>query len=98
MAVEFNYTDDELSTINVPSVISEFTGIQKIEWCSVYSIKASHRQVNLVELYLAGVVGTGILGYDIDLPQATIDAMRDEVGDLSDRIEYAQSVIQGILS
>ncbi|NOQ21624.1 MAG: hypothetical protein GQ565_03095 [Candidatus Aegiribacteria sp.] len=70
------------------------TTIEKIEWCNKYTHRAANRQGQLVALYISGEVGH--LGYDIDLPPATIDAMKVEVNALADRAVMAQSHIASV--
>lgn len=97
MAVEFSYTDLELSGLACNDIISAFSAIDKVEWCIKYSQKAAHRQLSIVRLYIAGTTSTGVSGFDIDIPTGTITDMETEMGALATRIDYCQGIIQNNL-
>jgi len=97
MAIAFDYADDELSGLACNTIISGFTAVEKVEWCIIYSQRASHRQLAIVRLYIAGTTATGVLGFDIDIPAGTITDMETEMGDLSTRIDYCQGIVQNNL-
>ena len=97
MAVDFNYTDEELSGLACNTIIADLSTIEKIEWCIRYSQKASHRQSAIVRLYIAGTTSTGVAGFDIDIPAGTITDMVTEMDALATRIEYCQGIIDNNL-
>lgn len=91
MAVDFTLTDDQLASANLGALTAGLSTLEKVEWAYIYTHRSANRQGQLVRMYQAGTLG--YLGYDVDLPPATIYAIKAEVNALADRILIAQGVV-----
>lgn len=91
MSVEFTLLDSELATANLGTLTAGLTNVEKVEWAYIYTHRSANRQGSLIRLYQAGTIG--YLGYEVDLPVETVNAIKAEVNNLADRILIAQGVV-----
>lgn len=91
MAVEFNYTDEELLALNIATETAGLTTVEKVEWCYLFTHKAANFQGKLVRAYLLDNLPW--IGEDIPVPQAAQDAWKANINTLAKRIVTCQNFV-----
>ena len=94
MAVEFNYTDEELLTVNIATATSGLTAVEKVEWCYIYTHRAANFQGKLVRAYTLDSLPW--VGESIPVPQAAKDAWKANINTLADKILTCQTYVESV--
>ena len=94
MAVAFNYTDEELLTLNIATETSGLTALEKVEWSYRFTHQAANFQGKLVHAYTLNNLPW--VGEDIPIPQAAKDAWKANINTLANRIVTCQNYIDGV--
>lgn len=94
MAIEFNYTDDELLTLSIATETSGLGTVDKVEWCYRFTHQAANFQGKLRAAW--SLDNLPWVGEEIPIPQAAKDVWKANINTLATRIVICQNYIEGV--